>query len=468
MTGKPWPVLVQVNATSLVDEGPSNVFDILQEKATATGVLVAAHGFNPEVVDRGKTWPGHGPRGSNGSLGGYFATVHEQYYRGTSLGSPRVRDAAFEGFDVMEAAGRETKARGLSLHVYILESAGTGGFQRRVSGWPAVLEIDVDGRRSRLPCVNHPDYRAWKLAILEDLYSSYSFDGLLWGVERWGPLHQVLAGETPCCFCEHCGKLAREAGLNWRAVKAGYAAFRDAVHRNRAAQGRGENLLRLFLAHPEITGGEARWTQAYLTLHRELYGAAKWMQPDRAFGLGLWHYYFIDPLLQTEWNLAEFSVASDYIRPILYHLPEGPRIKRHLGNLTAAFASLSEETLWAFISELLGLQLPPLEHFATTGLPAAYVTQGIDTVRRNSRPGTTIYAGLGIDVFEDGLGRSMTPEDAEAAVHAAHAAKADGITISRNYAEMQHGNLEAIGRAVRALASSCADGLASQSAQGSA
>jgi hypothetical protein len=62
----------------------------------------------------------------------------------------------------------------------------------------------------------------------------------------------------------------------------------------------------------------------------------------------------------------------------------------------------------------------------------------------------------------------MTPEDAEAAVHAAHAAKADGITISRNYAEMQHGNLEAIGRAVRALASSCADGLASQSAQGSA
>jgi hypothetical protein len=178
--------------------------------------------------------------------------------------------------------------------------------------------------------------------------------------------------------------------------------------------------------------------------------------------------FFIDPLLQTEWNLAEFSVASDYIRPILYHLPEGPRIKRHLGNLTAAFASLSEETLWAFISELLGLQLPPLEHFATTGLPAAYVTQGIDTVRRNSRPGTTIYAGLGIDVFEDGLGRSMTPEDAEAAVHAAHAAKADGITISRNYAEMKHGNLEAIGRAVRAFASSCADDLASQSAQGSA
>jgi hypothetical protein len=53
-------------------------------------------------------------------------------------------------------------------------------------------------------------------------------------------------------------------------------------------------------------------------------------------------------------------------------------------------------------------------------------------------------------VFEQGLARSMTPEDAEATVYAVHAAKADGITISRNYAEMQHGNLEAIGRAVRA------------------
>jgi hypothetical protein len=316
--------------------------------------------------------------------------------------------------------------------------------------------------------VNHPEYRAWKLAILEDLYSSYTFHGLLWGVERWGPLHQVLSGETPCCFCEHCGRLAREAGLDWRAVTAGYAAFRDAVRRNRAGQTPGENLLRLFLAYPAIIGWEARWTQTYLTLHRELYGAAKWMQPERAFGLGLWHYYFIDPLLQAEWNLAEFSATSDYIRPILYHLPEGPRIKRHLGNLTSAFATLSEETLWAFISELVCLQLPPLEHFATVGLPAAYVTQGIETVRRNSRPGTTIYAGLGLDVFEQGLARSMTPEDAEAAVYAAHAAKANGITISRNYAEMQHGNLEAIGRAVRALASSCANGLASQSAQGRA
>jgi hypothetical protein len=444
-----WPVLFHLNAASLVDEGPPKVFDIIQEKVAPTGVLLAVHGFNPEVIDRGRTWPGHGPRGSNGSLGGYYATAHEEYYRHSRVGSPRVRERQFEGFDAMAVAGKEAATRNLSLHAYILESAGTGGFQRHVTGWTSILEIDVDGRRGKLPCVNHPDYRAWKLAILEDLYSSYKFDGLLWGVERWGPLHQVIAGENPACFCEHCREIAVNDGFDWRRVRSGFAAFRDALG-GRLGSGGGTSFLRLLLSYPEIFGWEARWTESYLSLHRALYGAAKWMEPDRSFGLGLWHYYFINPLLQSEWNLREFSASADYIRPILYHLPAGPRIKRYLRMLSAAFG-MREDTLWDFISEALGLCLPPIDTFAEAGLPADYVAQGIEIVRKNAAPGTRIIAGLGIDVFEHGLAKSMTPQDVEAAVLAAHHAKADGITFSRNYAEMQHANLEAAGRALRAL-----------------
>ena len=449
MTEPAWPVLAHVNATSLVDEGPAQVFDILQDKAAPTGILLAAHGFNPEVIDRGRTWPGHGPQGSSGSLGGYFATVHPEYYEHVRLGSPRVREAMFDGFDAMAAARTEAAARGLSLNVYILESAGTGGFQRNVSGWTSVLEIDVDGRRAALPCVNHPDYRAWKRAMIEDLYSSYHFDGLLWGVERWGPLHQLIAGREPACFCEHCEHAARNAGLDWPRVKAVYAALRNAVRASAGAAGPGP--LRMILTCPEILAWEATWTRAYLSLHRELYGAAKWLEPDREFGLGLWHYYFVNPLLQAEWDLTEFSAASDYIRPILYHLPEGPRIKQYLGMLSSIFAGVAEDTLWRFLSEVLGLELPDVDAFARIGLPAEYVAQGVETVRRNSSPGTRIIAGIGVDVFEHGLERSMTPEDVEAAVNAAHGARSDGITISRNYAEMRHANLEAVGRAVRAL-----------------
>jgi hypothetical protein len=119
--------------------------------------------------------------------------------------------------------------------------------------------------------------------------------------------------------------------------------------------------------------------------------------------------------------------------------------------LSSIFGGMKESTLWAFFAEMLGLRLPPIDAFASTGLPADYVAQGIETIRRNAGPNTRILAGLGVDVFEYGLERAMTPQDVEAAIRAARTAKADGITISRNYAEMQHANLEAVGHTVKAL-----------------
>jgi hypothetical protein len=448
-----WPVLVHVNATSLIDEGTDTVFDVIKDKVDPTGVLFAAHGFNPEVIDRSRDWPGHGPKGSHESLGGYYGVAHDHLYARSGLGSPRVREEPYASFDAMEAAARATAARDLELHIYILETAGTGGYQRNVTNWPTVLEIDARGRRGPLPCVNHPAYRTWKLALVEDLYTSYEFKGLLWGVERWGPLHRLIAGEAPACFCQHCRAVAMAAGLDWGRVLAGFACLTDMVEAARAASAPPRGWLRTLLDYPEILAWENVWTEAYLSLHRELYGAAKWLAPERGFGLGLWHYYFIDPLLQSQWDMKAFAESSDFIRPILYHLPEGPRIKHYLATLASAFGA-REETIWALWSEVLGLELPALADFATAGLPAQYVAQGIETVRRNSGGKARIIAGLGIDIFQEGLAERMQPADAEAAVRAAWDAGADGITLARNYAEMQHANLEAVGRAIKALKSS--------------
>ncbi len=450
MTNARWPVLVHLNATSLIDEGTDVVFDAIKDKVDPTGVLFAAHGFNPEIIDRGQAWPGHGPKGSHGSLGGYYGATNDRLYAQSGLGSPRVRETPYADVDAMGEACKAAAARDLDLHVYILESAGTGGYQRNVSNWPAVLEIDAKGRRGALPCVNHPAYRNWKLALVEDLYTCYEFKGLLWGVERWGPLHRLIAGDQAACFCEHCRAVAAAANLDWARVRAGYARLGEVVGDAQAGSARPRGWLRALLDYPEILGWENAWTESYLSLHRELYGAAKWLAPERSFGLGLWHYYFIDPLLQSQWDMKAFAESSDYIRPILYHLPEGPRIKRYLATLTAAFG-LREETIWAFWTEALGLELPSLPDFESAGLPADYVAQGIETVRRNSGGKARIIAGLGIDIFQEGLAGRMTPQDTEAAVHAAWDAKADGITLARNYAEMQHANLEAAGRAIKAV-----------------
>jgi hypothetical protein len=452
MFDRDWPVLAHVNAVSLLDEGTDAVLDFLQGEAAADGVLLAVHGFNPEVMDRGRIWPGHGPRGPSGGHGGCFARLREPFGRGLHLGSPRVKEPQFADFDALAAAAEAADARGLGLHIYILESASTGGYQRNVEGWPAVLEIDVHGRRDRLPCVNHPDYRAWKMALLEDLYGAYAFDGLLWGVERWGPLHQALAGEAAGCFCEHCRLRAEAAGLDWHRVIEGYRALDRALAEARGESAAPAAALRVLLHHPEILGWEACWTGSYLGLHREIYGVVKWLAPDRLFGLGLWHYYFINPLLRAEWDMADFAVGADYIRPILYHLPEGPRIDRYLTSLSrTALGGVERDTAWRFFQELLGLPLPPLREIDTTGLPASYVGQGIHAVRAALPGKTPIMAGIGIDVFEHGLQHAMRPEDVEEAIIAAHAAGADGITLSRNYAEMQHPNLRAAGATVRRL-----------------
>jgi hypothetical protein len=449
-----WFVAVQVNASSLIDEGVGQVLDLFREAAAANTVMLAVHGFNPEIIDRPERHAGHGQAGPHPSAGGYFATPHAEYYRDIPLGDFRVQEKLFAAFDILVETVPAARARGLDVYLYILESAGTGGRQRNIPGFPRLIEVDVLGRRSSLPCINNPAYRAWKLALIEDLYKSYEFDGFLWGVERWGPLHIVLVGEIPACFCSCCRAVAREEGLDFARTIEGYRCLWGAVHRWRSSSARAPfvELLRVILTYPEILAWERLWTARYLGLHRELYGLAKWLAPARPFGLGLWHYYFIDPLLRAEWDLAEFARSADFIRPILYHLPEGPRLRRYLGWLgEGPFRDLGADELLTAFARVLQLDLPRFEEIATAGLPADYVAQGIGIVRRAVADQVPIYAGLGIDVPDSGLTRGMEPADVVEAVRAAARAGADGITASRNYAEMQLANLRAVGLAVREL-----------------
>jgi len=451
-----WFVGVHVNATSLIDEGVEPVLEFFRSEAGANTVLLAVHGFNPEIIDRPERYVGHGGKGPHRSAGGFFAVPHPEYYCDVPLGDFRVRDAMFDGFDILAATLPAARSRGMSVYVYLLESASTGGRQVNIPGFARLLEIDVSGRRSGLPCINNPGYRAWKLALVEDLHKSYEIDGFLWGVERWGPLHKTLIGEIPTCFCPHCQGVAKGNGLDYRRVTEGYRALWHHIHRGQSAPPSSSpqfiELLRTLLSYPEIVAWERLWTDRYLALHRELYGVAKWIAPKRPFGLGLWHYYFIDPLLRAEWDLGEFAESADFIRPILYHLPEGPRIRRYLNQLAGGpLRGFGVEELLQALAGMLGMKLPRLDDFSVNGLPAEYVAYGIHVVRQQVGRRCPIYAGIGVDVVEEGLRHSMSPVDVEQAVQAAAKAGADGITVSRNYAEMQIENVKAIGRALRRL-----------------
>ena len=92
-----FPVLLHVNAISVLDEGADEVLGIAQDEGAANGVLFAAHGFNPEVIDRGAVWPGHGAKGSHGSSGGAFFCVDDKFFRGLALPPPRIHGARRSG-----------------------------------------------------------------------------------------------------------------------------------------------------------------------------------------------------------------------------------------------------------------------------------------------------------------------------------------------------------------------------------
>src|SRR5438445_540507 len=176
-----WFVGVQVNAISLLDEGIEPVLDLFQQEAAANAVIVTAHGFNPEVIDRPLEFPGHGERGSHHGAGGFFATPHPEFYRDVPLGDFRAREHVFSGFE------------------------------RVLAGYRALASA----------------------------------------VERWRA--DRPGSQTPLI-----------------------------------------ELLRIVMQWPEVVRWESLWTERYLALHRELYGVAKWIAPERPFGLGLWHYYFIN------------------------------------------------------------------------------------------------------------------------------------------------------------------------------
>lgn len=448
---------VQVSPISFIDEGVEPVLDFLKESTTANTIFVAAHGYNPEVIDRPEYHPGHGKGGSHGNPGGTFVATHREYYGGIPVGDSRASGDPLGEFDVLAATIPAAHARDMSVYVYILEGAITGGRETEVAGFPRLLEVDLHGRRGPLGCINHPAYRDWQLALVEDIYKTYAIDGFKWGVERWGPLHQTLMGDPPACFCTHCGAVAREHGVDQQRMLAGYRTLWESVRGWQSAAYSTESspaidLIQILSAYPEILAWEHLWTERYLSLHREIYGMAKWLAPDRPFGLGLWHYYFINPLLRAEWRLREFTASMDFISPILYRWPEGSRVASFLGTLTAGPGTgFTAAELFSGFTKILGLELGSLDDVVAGGLPADYVSQGISIVRRLVGPIMPIYPGIGIDVVQEGIPREMEPGDVEEDIRSAYRAGADGLVIARNYAEMRVENVKAAGVALRGL-----------------
>ncbi|GHJ36724.1 hypothetical protein [Streptomyces sp. TS71-3] len=480
-------VALQIGAVSFADEGVAPLLDRLRERGAVNALFLASPTWTRGTGGRqlpGHPLPDHGVQEYDREwVGGNYATVHPEYYRGTLLGAA---GAAPEhpGWDLFDAVLPAARERGMKSFAW-MEESGYAAELRTYPGFLSCLESDVWGRPAPRPCFNNPDYRAWHLAMVEDYAKSYELDGIAWCSERPGPLNLLVeAPVTPdsvTCFCRHCARIGADRGIDVARARQGY---REALAWNqrladgdRPADGAFVTFWRLLMRYPELLAWQQLWTDSQHQLYRDIYGTAKACRADLLVGWHVYHNLSFSPFYRASQDYAEMSGFSDFLKVVTYHNCAGPRFTNWIRNIgRALFADASGAEVYPLVQRLLGIDEAPLEELAATGFSAEYVRR--ETARAVAGLGgrTAVWPGIDIDIpvgpgkepptdlnpgNSTGLRGSgadrgelarTTREGVRDGVLAAFAGGAGGVVLSRKYSEMRLDNLAGAGDAMRQLA----------------
>jgi hypothetical protein len=448
---------VQVGPASFIDEGVDAVLDILQEKAAVNSLVIAPLTWDASVAGRADgEAPGHGIPGPQDVIGGAFWRPDPAYYRQNLLREFRAPDRFSEGFDVLGDVIASAKPRELKVYPYLFE---TSFWDRPVGvvNFVQVVEIDCYGRKAARPCLRNPDYRAWLFSVIEDVSRNYDIAGILWGLERQGPLMTMLEEQTaPACFCKYCGETAQRLGIDVRRAREGYVevdAYLRAVKNGlEPRDGYFVTFLRVLLRNPEIFQWEKMWSDGHKGFYKEIYGLVKFLDPEKEVGLGLWYRITTtNPFLRAQYDYAEFKGMCDWVKPILYHVPAGARFAKWIHELQGTIFKDASADAWASgLQQVLHHDEGPLEALPEAGFTPDYVRRETARLAAAFEGEARIYPAIGVGMSNPG-GREIEPEDAGPAIEAAYAGGADGVLLCRMYAEISLRSLEAAGQTLRAL-----------------
>lgn len=379
---------------------------------------------------------------------------HEAPSTKTELGT---RDLFAE---VLEACAK----RKIRVYARILEAGMNHA--ARIPGYRSVAARGLSGDESHGPCWNHPAYREWVRLTADETMRLYPFDGLQYGAERVGPLSEVLfRGIEPACFCEHCRKRNRAAGIDPARAAEGYRKLllliRDLEQGHpRPADGVLATALRTFFEYPEVLAWYRQWFLADQEIQALVYRTAKARRATADVGQHVDHQRTSwDPFYRAAMSYGEMAKNNDFVKPILYHDILGPRLrwwvidrmqKRVLNDFR------SEEILQLYYA-LFGhdpSREPGLNALEQDGLSPEYVFREAKRCVDGVGGKAKVYAGIGFDVpwhLPEGGMRRMpaNPELVYTATRRAIDAGVDGVVASREYDEMTVPNLRAFGRAVK-------------------
>ncbi len=195
-----------------------------------------------------------------------------------------------------------------------------------------MLGIDIDGRPAASVCYQNPDYRAWWLATVEDMFRTYELDGLQWGAECVGPLSNLMFyGTAPFCFCRHCRAQAAKDGIDANRAGLGFSKLYAFLKQVRAGQkpsnGVLTSIMNYFFRYPEILAWERLWRSGKEEIMAGIYRTAKAIRPSAEVGQHVDHQGSTYDLFSRSVVSYSEMTGVDFIQPILYHDIMGPRMR---------------------------------------------------------------------------------------------------------------------------------------------
>lgn len=447
---------IQVGAISFIDEGVGATLDSFKNLADVNAICISALSWARGNAGRATDgFPDHGAREPDNLQGGAFFRPDPRYYEGTSLRHFDAPDPLYAGFDALGDVIPDARRRGMAVYPYYCETSHPTPRPLWQPGFSRVLEVDARGRLATRPCLRNPDYQAWWAGLIDNWLSEYDIDGVMWGIERQGPLSSLLEGDAATCFCGDCKEEAARRNIDAGRAANGYRILEDLLQTSRAGgrplDGHFISFHRVLFDHPEILQWERMWLDAHKSMYRRIYGQVKFFGERFQLGLGIWQMIdTFNPWLRAQHDPAEYTECADWLKPVLYNIPAGHRFAAFVERLCQTVLRDGTPDEWTpILYRILGLDEAPYAELAATGFRPDYVAE--QTARYVTATGGNVplYPGLGIGA--EGGPRNVTPVDVEAMVEAAFQGGASGIMISRNYSEITLENLAAVGTALRKL-----------------
>lgn len=458
---------IQIGAHSILDEGIDFTLDLLREKAAINTLVLYSHTYYGAENRPVSVFQDHG-KGirdiSTRKLPRVWVKHNPEYFRDLRVKHQEI-DSTFEYHDrdIFRELRKPLDERGMKVYIRLLE-ASSGHGKKFIPNYGLLLTKDVFGKEGRGPCWNHPEYRAWLLATVNDIFDHYDIDGIQYGAERVGPLSDVLyKGKTPTCFCEHCLERNRSKGIDPERARKGYSELynliRNVASGNRPVDGVLSTALGIMQKYHEVMAWNYQWFQADEEIQKMLYVSIKEKYPGMIVGRHIDHQ-------RSSWDLfyrsavpySEMAVYADFIKPILYHDIYGPRLRHWVVAQWQdhIFNDLSEKLildLYYAISGYDPAMEPALEELDEKGLSPDYVYRETKRCVEGVQGKADVISGVGFDVpwhHPEGMVPFLSnPEGVYEAVIKSFEAGASGVLASRDYDEMSLSSLKAYGDAVK-------------------